>query len=215
MSTENLNTEEAKATGRLVVISAPSGAGKTSLVNALLANAPHARFSTSYTTRDPRPGEQDGKDYYFVSHEDFARMVDEGEFLEYATVFDHAYGTSRRQVKALMEQGHDVLLEIDWQGANQVRKSMPDCLSIFILPPSVDELENRLRGRSTDTEQVVRRRLRDARKDMSHWIEFDYAVVNESFGEATQALQDILAGDGEHYRIQNPEVRRHIAKVIA
>lgn len=215
MSIENPNTEEATATGRLVVVSAPSGAGKTSLVNALLANAPNTRFSTSYTTRDPRPGEQDGKDYYFVSHKDFARMVDEGEFLEHATVFDHAYGTSRRQVAALMEQGHDVLLEIDWQGANQVRKSMPDCLSIFILPPSVDELENRLRGRSTDTEQVVRRRLKDARDDMSHWIEFDYAVVNESFGEATQVLQDILAGDGEHNRIQNPEVRRHIAKVIA
>ncbi len=161
----------AGSTGRLIVMSAPSGAGKTSLVKALLEGDKNARFSTSYTTRPQRPGEKAGADYIFVSPQAFVQMAEDGEFLEHARVFDHCYGTSRSQVEALLTAGHDVFLEIDWQGADLVRKSKPDCLSIFILPPSLEELERRLRGRSTDTEQVIRRRLQDAQADMSHCYE--------------------------------------------
>jgi len=204
----------AEPAGRLIVISAPSGAGKTSLVRALLDSDGNARFSTSFTTRAPRSGEKNGTDYIFVSPRTFVQMTENGEFLEHASVFDHCYGTSRSQVDALTKEGHDVLLEIDWQGAEQVRNSKPDCLSVFILPPSLEELERRLRGRSTDSEQVIQRRLDDARADMSHCHEFDYVVVNEDFDVALTQLRSILSGAGEHHAAGNSAVRLRIARVL-
>jgi len=201
--------------GRLVVVSAPSGAGKTSLVRALLERDPNTRFSTSFTTRLPRRGEQDGRDYFFVDEAEFNRMLDRAEFLEHARVFDNLYGTSRVQVEALMAEGFDVLLEIDWQGARQIRAAMPDCLAVFILPPSAAELERRLRGRSTDSDATIRRRLRDAHADMSHWAEFDYAVINEDFDRALTDLSAILDGGGEQNRTDDVTHAEQIARLMA
>ena len=189
-----------KTRGRLFVIAAPSGAGKTSLVHALMEREPGLRFSISYTTRRQRPNETHGRDYFFVDRDEFERMVAAGGFLEHAQVFDNSYGTSRRQVEESLASGQDLILEIDWQGAAQVRRAMPECISIFILPPSRAELERRLRGRGTDSEDVIRRRLRDAASDMTHWREFDHVVVNDDFGQALTQLQAIVAGRGEASR---------------
>ena len=186
--------------GRLFVIAAPSGAGKTSLVRALMERAPGLRFSISYTTRPRRPAEQHGRDYFFVPKDAFERMVAGGEFLEHARVFDNYYGTARRQVEEALAAGQDLILEIDWQGAAQIRAALPECISIFILPPSRPELERRLRGRGTDAEEVIERRLRDAAADMTHWREFDHVVVNDDFATALGQLQDIVAGRGEATR---------------
>jgi guanylate kinase len=182
--------------GRLFVIAAPSGAGKTSLVRALMEREAGLRFSISYTTRPQRPTEQHGRDYFFVGRDEFERMVANGEFLEHARVFDNYYGTSRRQVEEALAAGQDLILEIDWQGAAQIRAALPECISIFILPPSRPELERRLRGRGTDAEDVIQRRLRDAASDMTHWREFDHVVVNDDFATALGQLQDVVAGDG-------------------
>ncbi|MGI9245393.1 MAG: guanylate kinase [Steroidobacteraceae bacterium] len=176
--------------GRLFVFAAPSGAGKTSLVRALMEREPSLQFSVSYTTRQPRPNERNGVDYFFVTQDAFAGMVGGGEFLEHARVFDNHYGTSRAQVESWLAAGRDLILEIDWQGARQIRAQMPESVSIFILPPSRAELERRLRGRGTDAEDVIQRRLRDAAADMTHWSEFDHVVVNDAF-EA--ALEDLVA----------------------
>ena len=192
------------ARGRLFVIAAPSGAGKTSLVRALMEREPGLRFSISYTTRKQRPNEIHGRDYFFVSREEFDRMVAAGEFLEHATVFDNSYGTSHRQVEASLEAGQDLILEIDWQGAQQIRRALPECHSIFILPPSRAELERRLRGRGTDSEEVIQRRLRDAAGDMGHWREFDFVVVNDDFETALAGLQAIVHGRGEASRRNRP-----------
>lgn len=182
--------------GKLFVIAAPSGAGKTSLVRALIQRQPRLRFSISYTTRAQRPAERDGHDYFFVDKPAFQRMIDAGEFLEHAQVFDNFYGTSRAQVEGLLAAGDNVLLEIDWQGAQQIRRAMPECQSIFILPPSRAELERRLRSRATDSEEVIARRLRDSIADMSHWHEFDYVVVNDDFERAAADLESIVSGNG-------------------
>jgi guanylate kinase len=176
----------------LYVISAPSGAGKTSLVKALLAARPDLAVSVSHTTRTPRPHEVDGRDYCFVSNAEFDRLVAAGAFLEHARVFDNQYGTGREQVKQKLDAGHNVLLEIDWQGARQIRIRAPDCVSIFILPPSRAALEERLRARRTDSEQVIARRLADAATDMSHCLEFDFAVVNDRFEQAVAELLAII-----------------------
>jgi guanylate kinase len=192
------------ARGRLFVIAAPSGAGKTSLVRALMEREPGLRFSISFTTRKQRPNEAHGRDYFFVSREEFDRMVSAGEFLEHATVFDNSYGTARRQVEESLAAGQDLILEIDWQGAQQIRRALPECHSIFILPPSRAELERRLRGRGTDSEEVIQRRLRDAAGDMGHWREFDFVVVNDDFDRALGELQAIVRGRGDGSRRDRP-----------
>ena len=176
----------APATGRLWVVAAPSGAGKTSLVRALLDRDSSLRFSISYTTRARRSSETDGQDYFFVSEPTFLDMVRDGAFLEHARVFDHRYGTGREHVAGLLEAGYSVVLEIDWQGARQVRERAPGSQSVFILPPSVAELERRLRGRKTDSEAVIQRRLKDALGDMTHWTEFDHVIVNDDFASGAR-----------------------------
>jgi guanylate kinase len=200
--------------GKLFVIAAPSGAGKTSLVRALMERRPALRFSISYTTRKQRPTERDGHDYFFVDKPQFERMVAAGEFLEHANVFDNYYGTSRAQVVQLLERGQDVLLEIDWQGAQQIRRALPECRSIFVLPPSREALEQRLRNRATDSEEVIARRLRDSIADLSHWNEFDYIVINDDFGRATADLEAIVVGQGEHLRRDRAELQALIAKLL-
>ena len=180
----------------LFVIAAPSGAGKTSLVHALVGRHPDLRFSISYTTRRQRPNEKEGVDYFFVSRERFEALKRQGEMLESATVFDNLYGTGRSQVEAYLRSGQNVVLEIDWQGARQVREAMPDCVTIFIMPPSLGELERRLRERRTDSGEVIERRLRDAVSDMSHWDEFDHVIINDEFEAAVAALDAVIGGHG-------------------
>ncbi|HVS76484.1 MAG TPA: guanylate kinase [Steroidobacteraceae bacterium] len=198
---DELDLEMARTTpatrGTLFVLAAPSGAGKTSLVGALLERMPQLRMSVSHTTRPRRPNEEHGREYYFVEVPEFERLVQEGQFLENARVFDNLYGTARAPVEARLGQGGDIVLEIDWQGARQVRAAMPDCVTIFILPPSREALEKRLRSRATDSQEVIARRLRDAVSDMSHWREFDYVVVNDDFEKAVADLIAIVAAHGE------------------
>ncbi len=155
---------------------------------------PSLRFSISYTTRQQRPTETHGRDYFFVTREEFQAMVEQGQFLEHARVFDNQYGTARRQVEAALAAGQDLILEIDWQGAQQIRRALPECVSIFILPPSRAELERRLRGRGTDADDVIQRRLRDAAADMAHWREFDHVVVNDDFALALDDLLGVVRG---------------------
>jgi guanylate kinase len=185
-----------KKKGRLFVISAPSGAGKTTLVKKLMELRPELRFSISYTTRPRREGEVDQSDYFFVDQSVFGAMRDAGDFLEHAEVFGYHYGTSCTQVSELLDGGHDVILEIDWQGARQVRENMPGCRSIFILPPSFAELEKRLRGRGTDAEEVIKRRLGEAVDDIRHWTEFDHSVVNDDIEQSARQLLAIITGTG-------------------
>ena len=201
--------------GRLFVIAAPSGAGKTSLVKALLQRKPELHVSISHTTRPRRPSEEHGREYYFVSVPEFQELVARNQFLEHAQVFDNYYGTGREPVERQLAQGRDVILEIDWQGARQVREAMPDCCTIFILPPSRQALEERLRNRKTDSEGVIARRLRDAVGDMSHWQEFDYVVVNEDFDRAADDLVRIFEGRGEDLRASRPELRPLIETLLA
>lgn len=176
--------------GTLFVISAPSGAGKTSLVAEMLENDGKLGVSVSHTTRPMREGEQDGVNYHFVSRGEFEDMIARGDFLEHADVFGNYYGTSQVWVRETLAKGEDVILEIDWQGAEQVRRLMPDCVSIFIVPPSPEVLRERLTGRGTDAPEVVERRLKEAREECRHAAEFDYLVVNDDF---TEALADLLA----------------------
>ncbi|MGH9524158.1 MAG: guanylate kinase [Terriglobales bacterium] len=199
---------------QLFVISAPSGAGKTSLVKALLDSHPNLVVSVSHTTRKPRAQELEGRDYHFVTPAQFHRLVDEGAFLEHASVFDNFYGTGREQIQDKLAAGKDVLLEIDWQGARQVRRAMAGCKSIFILPPSRAALERRLRERRTDTAETIARRLADAAADMSHYDEFDYLVVNDRFEQAAQELGAILDGGGEGLRARRPEIRELIRELV-
>jgi guanylate kinase len=201
--------------GRLIVISAPSGAGKTSLVKALLARRPDLRLSVSHTTRKRRPTEAEGREYHFVSAPEFERLVAQGEFLEHARVFDNFYGTSRAYVEQQLAAGHDVLLEIDWQGARQVRAAMPQCVSVFVLPPARDALAQRLARRATDSAEVIARRLADAAADMSHYREFDYVVVNDDFEQAVAELERIIAGHGEGLRSDRAALAPLIADLLA
>jgi len=178
--------------GSILVISAPSGAGKSTLIKRLMAASPELRFSVSYTTRAPRAKEKHGRDYFFVSRRVFEGMIRRNEFVEWADVFGHLYGTAHQQLRIAQEAGQDILLDIDVQGHRQVRKRLPEAVSIFILPPSFKELARRLRHRHSDAPEEIERRLHMARKEIGHWAEYDYLVVNDELGKATQALQAIV-----------------------
>ena len=199
---------------KLFVISAPSGAGKTSLVRALLQRRGQLVVSVSHTTRRPRAHENDGQDYHFVTIERFETLVQQGAFLEHARVFDNYYGTGARQVQERLAAGFDVILEIDWQGASQVRSAMPDCVSIFILPPSREALARRLRERRTDSPEVIERRLRDAVDDMRHYLEFDYVVINDRFEQAVDDLEAIVAGRGAALRADRPALAAFVQALL-
>jgi guanylate kinase len=173
-------------------MSAPSGGGKTSLIQALLERDDRITLSVSHTTRPPRPGEINGVHYYFVDEETFQKLIAEGAFLEYATVFGHHYGTGRDAVSRRLQQGFDVMLDIDWQGARQVKQSFPDCRSIFILPPSLDELKNRLAKRGQDSAEVISKRMLQARSEIAHGSEFDYIVINDDFAAALEDIHSIV-----------------------
>jgi guanylate kinase len=199
---------------RLFVIAAPSGAGKTTLVKALTTRNPELRFSISYTTRPKRRNEADGVDYLFVDKSKFDELRTAGALLESAEVFDNFYGTSREQVNEHLENGHHVILEIDWQGAQQVREAMPECVTVFILPPTREELERRLRTRGTDSDEVIQRRLRDSLSDMSHWSEFDYVIFNDDLDKAVADLEAVLAGTDDRLSTTNPDVQTVVDGMI-
>ena len=194
-----------KTAGRLFVITAPSGAGKTSLIDAVMKADPSLKISVSYTTRAPRPGEKDGVDYHFVGDAEFLAMRERGEFLESAEVHGNRYGTSKKVILDALARGEDLILEIDWQGAQQVRRLYPDAVGVFILPPSIEELERRLRGRAQDSEAVIRRRVENAREEISHQNEFKYTIINKDFETARQSLAEIIRNEraqphGTHHR---------------
>lgn len=180
------------STGTLYIVSAPSGAGKTSLVKALLDAQPQVRVSVSHTTRPMRPGEVDGVNYHFVSREEFLERLQHDEFLEHAEVFGNLYGTSQRWVEQTLDEGYDLILEIDWQGAQQVRRLMPQAKSIFILPPSQEALRQRLTNRGQDSDEVIDKRMREAVSEMAHYVEYDYLVINDDFAHALIDLQAIF-----------------------
>jgi guanylate kinase len=178
--------------GSIIVVSAPSGSGKSTLIRQLLARVPDLTFSVSYTTRPPRPGERNGRDYFFVSHDRFELLIARGEFIEWAKVHGNYYGTARKQILAARNAGRDILLDIDVQGHRQVRRQLPKAVSIFILPPSFQELERRLRRRHSDSPEAIQRRLSTARKEITHWPEYDYLVVNSHLHESARALRDVV-----------------------
>ena len=178
--------------GSIIVVSAPSGSGKSTLVQRLLAAVPGLRFSVSHTTRPPRHGERNGREYFFVSRRIFRRMIAAGEFIEWAEVFGQLYGTAQKQILVAQEAGQDVLLDIDVQGHAQLRHKLPEAVSIFVLPPSYAELERRLRRRHSDTPEVIERRLGEARQEIRHWAEYDYLVVNDRLAQATKELRAIV-----------------------
>lgn len=199
----------------LFVVSAPSGAGKTTLVKALVERNPAVKFSVSYTTRQQRKNEVDGRDYFFVDEARFGELKAQGELLESAMVFDNLYATSRSQVEQHLAAGNHTVLEIDWQGARQVRESMPNCITVFILPPSRLELERRLRDRGTDNNEVIARRLQDALSDMSHSDEFDFVIINDDLDTAVGELEAVLRGQADANRSSNPELQRKLQKILA
>jgi guanylate kinase len=184
--------------GKLFVITAPSGAGKTSLIEAVMRDDPSLKISVSYTTRVPRDGEKDGVDYHFVERATFDAMQRRGEFLESAEVHGYRYGTAKQVIRDALSRGHDLLLEIDWQGARQVRDLHPDCVGIFIVPPSLEELERRLRGRAQDADSVIQRRLANAREELMHAEEFKYRIINKDFEAAKGELSQIIRNERAH-----------------
>ncbi|MCM2330471.1 MAG: guanylate kinase [Pseudomonas sagittaria] len=194
------------APGTLYIVSAPSGAGKTSLVKALLDSTEQIRVSVSHTTRAMRPGEVDGVNYHFVAREDFLAMLEEDAFLEHAEVFGNLYGTSQRWVEQTLAAGLDLILEIDWQGAQQVRRLMPQAQSIFILPPTQEALRHRLNNRGQDSEAIIEQRMREAVSEMSHYVEYDYVVINDQFSHALEDLKAIFRARQLHQHVQQ---RRH------
>jgi len=200
--------------GKLIVLSAPSGAGKTTLVRVLMERDATLSFSVSYTTRPKRGEERHGEDYFFVAESKFQKMRSEDAFLESACVFRNWYGTSKEHVAQLISAGKNVLLEIDWQGAQQIRKSMPGCCSIFILPPSIEELERRLKDRSTDSDEIIEYRLGKAREDISHWDEFEYVVINDQLDEAFKQIQSIIAGTNTENLTTNSWMQVQLNRLI-
>jgi guanylate kinase len=201
-------TDRKQARGRLFVIAAPSGAGKTSLVRALMQREPSLAFSVSYTTRPRRINEVEGRDYHFVSDGKFLEMAASGAFVEHAEVFGKHYGTSRTQIESALARGQDLILEIDWQGARQVREKLPETIDVYILPPSRTILEQRLRNRRTDSPEVIERRLRESVEEISHWAEFRYAVVNDDFDTALDELTAIVRGRGQEFRSDRAGIAR-------
>jgi guanylate kinase len=192
--------------GTLYIVSAPSGAGKTSLVKALLDASPNVRVSVSHTTRAMRPGEVDGTNYHFVDRETFLEMLAHNDFLEHAEVFGNLYGTSLKALARTLDEGHDLILEIDWQGAQQVRKLLPDAKSIFILPPSREALRQRLTNRGQDSDDIIDNRMREAVSEMAHYVEYDYLVINDDFAHALEDLKAIFRANWLGQSTQN---RRH------
>jgi len=198
-------------TGLLFVVTAPSGAGKTSLIEALLRDDARLQLSVSYTTRAPRPGEQDGREYHFVDEPAFLAMLERGEFLESAEVHGNRYGTAHRTVRELLAGGSDIVLEIDWQGAQQVRRLLPGCVGIFVLPPSIAELERRMRRRGQDSGAVIAHRLANAHEELSHAPEFEYAIINNDFEEARRDLAAVVRAERArtaHQLERHPELFR-------
>jgi guanylate kinase len=207
-----LDSSATRPRGTLYIVAAPSGAGKSSLVNACLARDPNIRLSISFTSRAPRPGERHAEHYHFIGADEFQRMVAAGDFFEHALVHGDWKGTARQSVEPQLAAGRDVLLEIDWQGARQVRDKVPEAVSIFILPPSRAALEERMRKRGQDSEATIARRLAAAREEMSHYAEFDYLVVNEDFDTAVGEMCAIFAAS----RLRRPlQARRHAALIAA
>ena len=199
---------------KLFVVAAPSGGGKTSLINALIDQDKQVRLSVSHTTRPPRPGEQDGVHYHFIDETTFLNLAARDAFLEHARVFDHHYGTGREAVEQQLASGYDVILDIDWQGARQIRASFPSCCSVFIVPPSLEVLRQRLTARGQDSEAVIQRRMRDARAEISHWSEFDFLIINDNFEEALTDLHSIIR-DGKLSRpVDNRQRREILAELL-
>jgi guanylate kinase len=205
-------TPPTTARGTLFIVAAPSGAGKSSIVNAVLARTPGIALSISYTSRAPRPGERHAQHYHFVDKAEFERMVAAGDFFEHALVHGDYKGTARQSVEPQLAAGQDVLLEIDWQGAAQVKRLVPDALGVFILPPSREALESRMRSRGQDSEETIARRLAAAREEMSHYDEFDFVIVNEVFETAVCELQAIFIGSRQRRHIQQ---QRHADLIVA
>lgn len=204
------------ANGTLYIISAASGAGKTTLVSAVVQQLSDLEVSVSHTTRAPREGEVDGVNYHFVDTDKFETMVEDGEFIEYAIVFGNMYGTSRQHIQDQLLKGKDVILEIDWQGARQIRKLMPECRSIFIVPPSTSALRERLTSRGKDDEEVINKRMHEAISEMSHYVEFDYLIINDDFDEAKDNLASIIKGNRmlhEHQQQKHAELLAQLLSV--
>ncbi len=201
--------------GTLFIVSAPSGAGKTSLLKELVAADPLLSLSISHTTRPKRPGEEHGRDYHFVDQATFLQMMGEGAFLEHAQVFDNYYGTAESEVKNSLERGQDLVLEIDWQGARQVRRQMPGAISIFILPPSPEALLERLSARGQDSEAVITRRMREAKNEISHYAEYDYLVMNDDFSSALKGLEAIVRGLRLRQSVQAARLQPQLRALLA
>ena len=199
---------------RLIIISAPSGAGKTSLSKRLIAEHNDVKIAVSHTTRVPRCGEVDGRDYYFVQQSKFNEIIAQQGFLEYAEVFDHYYGTSKMAVQQLLDEGMHVLLEIDWQGAQNIRKLMPDSISIFILPPSNETLFSRLTARGQDSAQIIKRRMRDAINQISHFKEYDYVIINDDFDKAYSQLQGVVYGQSDLQELKPEAVGEFVDQLV-
>ncbi|MBW8454807.1 guanylate kinase [Pseudomonas stutzeri] len=202
-------------TGTLYIVSAPSGAGKTSLVKALVDAQPQVRVSVSHTTRAMRPGEVDGVNYHFVSREEFLARLERNEFLEHAEVFGNLYGTSQRWLEQTLAEGYDLILEIDWQGAQQVRRLMPQAKSIFILPPTQEALRQRLNNRGQDSDEIIEKRMREAVSEMSHYVEYDYLVINDDFAHALIDLQSIFRANQLKQPAQQQRHARLLSELLA
>lgn len=202
-------------TGTLYIVSAPSGAGKTSLVKALVDAQPQVRVSVSHTTRAMRPGEVDGVNYHFVSREEFLARLERNEFLEHAEVFGNLYGTSQRWLEQTLAEGYDLILEIDWQGAQQVRRLMPQAKSIFILPPTQEALRQRLNNRGQDSDEIIEKRMREAVSEMSHYVEYDYLIINDDFASALEDLKAVFRANRLQQQAQQQKHGALLAELLA
>ncbi|WP_296246555.1 guanylate kinase [Pseudomonas sp. UBA4194] len=203
------------STGTLYIVSAPSGAGKTSLVKALIDAQPSIRVSVSHTTRAMRPGEADGVNYHFVDRDTFIGMIEHGDFLEQAEVFGNLYGTSQSHLQQTLDEGHDLILEIDWQGAEQVRRLMPHARSVFILPPSQQALRQRLTNRGTDSDEIIEGRMREAVSEMSHYVEYDYLIINDDFAQALEDLKAVFRANRLQQKPQQEKFSELLADLLA